>query len=60
MNMTEYSNLSNVELKLEKERLINEFNIKKKKLIEMCEDLEQVEKNYNKVLHEIEIRSNIL
>ena len=60
MNMNEYSNLSNVELKLEKERLINEFNIKKKKLIEMCEDLEQVEKNYNKVLHEIEIRSNIL
>jgi predicted nucleic acid-binding Zn-ribbon protein len=53
-----YSNLSNMELKLKMKTLENEYEAIKNKIIALCEDLEEIEANFNKAKHELEIRSN--
>lgn len=53
-----YSDLSNMELKLEIEKIKNEYEVKKNKIIALCEELEEIESNFNKAKHELEIRSN--
>lgn len=52
--------MSNAEIKLYIEALTNEFDSKKIKLKEICDELDILEKQYLSAKHELDIRKNIL
>ena len=54
-----YSNMSNADLKLAIETLTNEFDAKKNQLIKICEEMDEVEKKYLAVKHELDNRKNL-
>ena len=59
MSKERYDNMSNAELKLAIERLTNEFESKKNKMIKICEEMDDIEKKYLAVKHELDNRKNI-
>jgi hypothetical protein len=59
METKDYSSLSNSELKLHIESLTNLFESKKNKIIKLCEELEDIEKEYLKATNEVKIRRDI-
>lgn len=59
MDRTDYSNMSNSELKLCIETLQNEFDAKKSELIKLCEEIENIQKRYNDANREINGRKNV-
>ena len=54
-----FKDMSNAELKLCLERFTNEFEAKKRMVLDICEEMNKIETNYLKAKHEIEIRQNI-
>lgn len=59
MDRTDYNNMTNSELKLAMETLQNEFDIKKSEMLKLCEEIEQIQKKYNAINGEINLRKNI-
>ena len=59
MEKIDYSSMSNSELKLQMESLRNIFESKKNMLRNICEEMGEIEKEYLKVTHELEIRRNL-
>ena len=59
MEKVNYNEMGNSELKMYIERLSNEFEGKKIKLKELCEDMDRIEREYLKAKHELEIRRNL-
>lgn len=60
MAKKEYKTMSNSELKMELEKLKNMFEGKKLKLREICEAMDDVEKEYIAAKQELDIRKNTL
>lgn len=58
-NAMEYQNMSNAELKLEVEKLTNEFEAKKRLLVNVCEEMEDIERKFLSAKKELEMRRNI-
>lgn len=59
MSKVKYSDLSNSELKILIETFKNEFEGKKIKLKEICEEMANIEKQYIDAINELNIRKNI-
>jgi hypothetical protein len=59
MEKIKYNELSNTEIKLRIEVLENSFENKKNELIKICEEMNNIEKEYLEAKHELEIRKNI-
>jgi hypothetical protein len=59
MKKIKYNELSNTEIKLRIEVLENSFESKKNELIKICEEMNNIEKEYLEAKHELEIRKNI-
>lgn len=59
MDNTDYSNMSNAELKLCLEKLQNEFEKKKADIVKLCKDLEEIQFKYNNANSELDLRKNI-
>lgn len=59
MDRTDYSNMTNTELKLCAETVLNEFEAKKAELIALSKEIEKIQKKYNDVESEINLRKNI-
>ena len=59
MKKIKYNELSNPEIKLRIEVLENSFESKKNELIKICEEMNNIEKEYLEAKHELEIRKNI-
>lgn len=59
MDRTDYNNMTNTELKLCAETTLNEFESKKAELIVLCKEIEQIQKKYNAIENEINLRKNI-
>jgi hypothetical protein len=59
MKKINYSEMSNSEIKMRIENLKNEFEAKKIKLREICEDMDKIEKEYISANNELSIRKNI-
>ena len=59
MKKINYNELSNTEIKLRIEVLENSFESKKNELIKICEEMNNIEKEYLEAKHELEIRKNI-
>lgn len=59
MDRTDYNNMTNTELKLCAETVLNEFYAKKAELIELCKEIEKIQKKYNDIETEISLRKNI-
>lgn len=55
----EYQNMSNAEIKLEIERLTNEFDAKKRKLVDLCDEMTKIEQQYMLAKKELDLRKNI-
>ena len=51
--------MSNAELKLEVEKLTNEFEAKKRLLVNVCEEMEAIERKFLSAKKELEMRRNI-
>lgn len=54
-----YSEMSNSELRLQIEKLRNMFENKRNTLKNICEEMNDIEKEYFKVVHELNIRKNL-
>jgi predicted nucleic acid-binding Zn-ribbon protein len=59
MENMEYSNMSNAEIRLRLDSLSNEFESKKRKLSELCEEMDKIEREYLKAKSELEIRRTL-
>ena len=59
MKKIKYNELSNTEIKLRIEVFENSFESKKNELIKICEEMNNIEKEYLEAKHELEIRKNI-
>jgi uncharacterized coiled-coil DUF342 family protein len=59
MDRTDYSNMTNSELKLAIETLQNEFDAKKSTMLKLCEEIEEIQKKYNAINGEINLRKNM-
>jgi len=59
MDRTDYNNMTNTELKLCAETTLNEFFAKKAELVELCKEIEKIQKKYNDIETEISLRKNI-
>lgn len=59
MKKIKYNELSNTEIKLRIEVLENSFENKRNELIKICEEMNNIEKEYLEAKHELEIRKNI-
>lgn len=59
MDRTEYNNMTNSELKLAIETLQNEFDVKKNAMLKLCEEIEEIQKKYNAINGEINLRKNM-
>lgn len=51
--------MSNTELKLCIETLQNEFDVKKNEIVKLCSELENIQRKYNEINAEINLRKNI-
>lgn len=51
--------MSNAEIKLSMERLTNNFEMKKNKLVELCKEMEEIEREFLSAKKELELRKNI-
>ena len=51
--------MTNTELKLCAETTLNEFFAKKAELVELCKEIEKIQKKYNDIETEISLRKNI-
>lgn len=60
MEIKDYKTMSNSELRMEMESLTNMFEGKKLKLRAICEEMDEIEKEYNKVKQELDVRKNAL
>lgn len=60
MEIKDYKTMSNSELRMEMESLTNMFEGKKLKLRAICEEMDEIEKEYNKVKQELDVRKNTL
>jgi hypothetical protein len=54
-----FKEMSNSEIKLYIENLRNEFEGKKLKLKEICDEMDEIEREYLNVTKELEIRRNL-
>ena len=54
-----YSEMSNSELRLQIEKLRNMFESKRNTLKNICEEMNDIEKEYFRVVHELNIRKNL-
>ncbi len=59
MDRTDYNNMTNTELVLCKETTLNEFYAKKAKLVELCNEMEEIQNRYNAIEKEISLRKTI-
>lgn len=59
MNNNDFQKMSNAELKLCMEKLENEYEFKKTQLINLCEDMNKIEKEYLNAKNELNIRKNL-
>lgn len=59
MDRTDYNNMSNTELRICIETLQNEFDAKKNEIIKLCSELEDIQRKYNEINTEINLRKNI-
>ena len=59
MENTKYNEMSNIDLKLTLETLSNKFESKKQELIKICNEMQDIEKEYLNVKQELEIRKNL-
>ena len=59
MDRTDYNNMSNTELRICIETLQNEFDAKKNEIIKLCSELEDIQRKYNEINAEINLRKNI-
>ena len=59
MDRTDYNNMTNTELKLCIETILNKFEAKKSEMIKICHELEDIQKEYNDINNEINLRKNI-
>lgn len=59
MSKVNYKEMSNSEIKLRIEVLKNEFESKKIKLRKVCEEMDEIEKEYLEANNELNIRKNI-
>lgn len=55
----DYKDMSNAEIKLSMERLTNNFEMKKNKLVELCKEMEEIEREFLSAKKELELRKNI-
>lgn len=54
-----YSEMSNSELRLQIEKLRNMFESKRNTLKNICEEMNDIEKEYFRVVHELNVRKNL-
>lgn len=59
MSKVNYKEMSNSEIKLRIEVLKNEFESKKIKLRKVCEEMDEIEKEYLDANNELNVRKNI-
>lgn len=59
MNKVNYNEMSNSEIRMRIETLKNEFEAKKIKLRELCEEMDKIEKEYLAANNELSVRKNI-
>ena len=59
MSKEKYNEMSNAELRITIETLENEFNNKKTQLITICGEMDEIERKYLAVKHELESRKNL-
>lgn len=59
MEEKNYNEMSNSELKLLLVQIENEFEIKKAKIIEICDELDKLNFKYEKINNELNLRKNI-
>ena len=59
LKMEDYSKMSNTELKLKINSLIDEFEAKKTEIIKKCKELEAIQAEYDAVNSELDLRKNI-
>jgi hypothetical protein len=59
MNKVNYNEMSNSEIRMRIETLKNEFEAKKIKLRELCEEMDKIEKEYLDANNELSVRKNI-
>lgn len=57
--MKDIKTLSNSELSLYKKELENEYDSVKNKILTLCEKLETIDKEYNKINKELSIRQGL-
>lgn len=55
----DYNKMSNIDIKLRIETLKNLFENKKKNLLNLCEEMNEIEKEFLKAQHEIDLRKNL-
>lgn len=55
----EYKDMSNAELKLAMDKLTNNFEHKKNELVELCKEMENLEREFLTAKKELELRKNI-
>lgn len=54
-----YQEMSNSDIKLRIETLKNLFESKKNKIIKLCEEMNDIEKEYFEAQHEMDVRKNL-
>lgn len=59
MSKVNYNEMSNSEIKMRIETLKNEFESKKIKLRQICEEMGELEKEYLEANNELSVRKNI-
>ena len=59
MNKVNYNEMSNSEIRMRIETLKNEFEAKKIKLRELCEEMDKIEKEYLDANNELSVRKKI-
>ena len=59
MKKVNYNEMSNSEIRIRIETLKNEFEAKKIKLRELCEEMDKIEKEYLDANNELSVRKNI-
>lgn len=60
METIDYKELSNTEIKLKMEQLKNEFDAKRKQVVNICDEMKKLEDEYLLAENELYLRKNIL
>lgn len=58
--MSKYKEYSNTELRLEQKKLSDQFDVLKNEIKRKYEEMEKLDKEYNKIEMEIKLRKNIV